>query len=137
MCHDSHINVHETGAIEHGGHKVLAVNAKDGLLEAEQIGKAMELHYAEDGPEHTVQPGMVYISFSSELGAVYTLQQLRKSAPHAENTDFRCSSTEPGWDTVWHPKDAMLHCRTLLSSLMSSISAAPSKVRWRSGGHSQ
>ncbi|MBQ2919331.1 MAG: low specificity L-threonine aldolase [Bacteroidales bacterium] len=73
-----HINVHETGAIEHGGHKVLAVNAKDGLLEAEQIRKAMELHYAEDGPEHTVQPGMVYISFSSELGTVYTLQQLRE-----------------------------------------------------------
>ena len=38
----------------------------------------MELHYAEDGPEHTVQPGMVYISFSSELGTVYTLQQLRE-----------------------------------------------------------
>lgn len=73
-----HINVHETGAIEHGGHKVLAVNAKDGFLEAEQIRKAMELHYAEDGPEHTVQPGMVYISFSSELGTVYTLQQLRE-----------------------------------------------------------
>lgn len=73
-----HINVHETGAIEHGGHKVLAVNAKDGLLVAEQIRKAMELHYAEDGPEHTVQPGMVYISFSSELGTVYTLQQLRE-----------------------------------------------------------
>lgn len=73
-----HINVHETGAIEHGGHKVLAVNAKDGLLEAEQIRKAMELHYAEDGPEHTVQPGMVYISFSSELGTVYTLQQLQE-----------------------------------------------------------
>lgn len=73
-----HINVHETGAIEHGGHKVLAVNAKDGLLVAEQIRKAMELHYAEDGPEHTVQPGMVYISFSSELGTVYTLQQLQE-----------------------------------------------------------
>ena len=73
-----HINVHETGAIEHGGHKVLAINAKDGLLVAEQIRKAMELHYAEDGPEHTVQPGMVYISFSSELGTVYTLQQLQE-----------------------------------------------------------
>ena len=71
-----HINVHETGAIEHGGHKVLAIEAENGLLGAEQIRKAMELHYAEDGPEHTVQPGMVYISFSSELGTVYTLKQL-------------------------------------------------------------
>lgn len=73
-----HINVHETGAIEHGGHKVLAMGAENGLLAAEQIRTAMQLHLAEDGPEHTVQPGMVYISFSSELGTVYSLRQLRE-----------------------------------------------------------
>lgn len=73
-----HINVHETGAIEHGGHKVLAMDAENGLLAAEQIRTAMQLHLAEDGPEHTVQPGMVYISFSSELGTVYSLRQLRE-----------------------------------------------------------
>lgn len=73
-----HINVHETGAIEHGGHKVLAMDAENGLLAAEQIRTAMQLHQAEDGPEHTVQPGMVYISFSSELGTVYSLRQLRE-----------------------------------------------------------
>jgi len=73
-----HINVHETGAIEHGGHKVLAMDADNGLLAAEQIRTAMQLHLAEDGPEHTVQPGMVYISFSSELGTVYSLRQLRE-----------------------------------------------------------
>lgn len=72
-----HINVHETGAIEHSGHKVLALQAEDGLLSAEAIRKAMEEHLAEDGPEHTVQPGMVYISFSSEVGTVYSLDQLR------------------------------------------------------------
>lgn len=73
-----HINVHETGAIEHGGHKVLAMEAENGLLAAEQIRTAMQLHLEEDGPEHTVQPGMVYISFSSELGTVYSLRQLRE-----------------------------------------------------------
>ena len=72
-----HINVHETGAIEHSGHKVLAQPAENGLLEASQIRKVMEEHLAEDGPEHTVQPGMVYISFSSEVGTVYSLQQLK------------------------------------------------------------
>lgn len=71
-----HINVHETGAIEHGGHKVLALEAADGLLSAALIREAVEAHYAEDGPEHTVQPGMVYISFSSEVGTVYSLSQL-------------------------------------------------------------
>lgn len=73
-----HINVHETGAIEHGGHKVLAMPAKNGLLSSESIREAMEEHLAEDGPEHTVQPGMVYISFSSEVGTIYSLKQLQE-----------------------------------------------------------
>ena len=72
-----HINVHETGAIEHSGHKVLALPVENGLLEASQIREAMQEHLAEDGPEHTVQPGMVYISFSSEVGTVYSLEQLK------------------------------------------------------------
>ena len=72
-----HINVHETGAIEHSGHKVLALPAENGLLKASQIREAMQEHLAEDGPEHTVQPGMVYISFSSEVGTVYSLEQLK------------------------------------------------------------
>lgn len=71
-----HINVHETGAIEHGGHKVLAVESSDGLLSASSVQEVIDLHYSEDGPEHTVQPGMVYISFSSETGTVYNLSQL-------------------------------------------------------------
>lgn len=73
-----HINVHETGAIEHSGHKVLALEGTDGLLSADSVRAAMEDHLAEDGPEHTVQPGMVYISFSTEVGTVYTLSQLKE-----------------------------------------------------------
>lgn len=71
-----HINVHKTGAIEHSGHKVLALEGQNGLLPASAVRGAMEEHLAEDGPEHTVQPGMVYISFSSEVGTVYSLRQL-------------------------------------------------------------
>lgn len=73
-----HINVHETGAIEHGGHKVLTIDSSDGLLSADSIREAVKAHYSEDGPEHVVQPGMVYISFSSEVGSVYTLSQLKE-----------------------------------------------------------
>ena len=52
VCADTgHINVHETGAIEHSGHKVLALPAEKGLLKAAQIRQAMEEHLAEDGPE--------------------------------------------------------------------------------------
>ena len=79
LCADTgHINVHETGAIEHSGHKVLALKHTNGLLDAETIREAMEEHLAEDGPEHTVQPGMVYISFSSEVGTVYSIKQLEE-----------------------------------------------------------
>ena len=76
-AHTGHINIHETGAIEHGGHKVLAVPSENGKLSAEGLLRTIELHYEEDGPEHTVQPGMVYISFSTETGTIYTLSELK------------------------------------------------------------
>lgn len=76
-AHTGHINVHETGAIEHGGHKVLAIPSSDGKLAASDLRRCMLDHYAEDGPEHTVQPGMVYISFSTETGTIYSLQELK------------------------------------------------------------
>lgn len=77
LCADSgHINMHETGAIEHGGHKVLALPAAMGKISASQIRAAMASHLAEDGPEHMVQPGMVYISFPTEIGTIYSRDEL-------------------------------------------------------------
>ena len=67
-----HINVHETGAIEATGHKVLAVPSPNGKLTAAQIEGVVQAHLNEDGPEHMVQPGMVYISFPTEVGTIYT-----------------------------------------------------------------
>ncbi len=67
-----HINVHETGAIEATGHKVLAVPSPNGKLTAAQIEEVVQAHLNEDGPEHMVQPGMVYISFPTEVGTIYT-----------------------------------------------------------------
>ena len=72
-----HINVHETGAIEATGHKVLALPNVDGKISAAQIDAAMKRHYAEDGPEHMVQPGMVYLSFPTEVGTIYSLSELQ------------------------------------------------------------
>lgn len=71
-----HINVHETGAIEHSGHKVLAVKGENGQLTAQMIENVMAEHLEEDGPEHTVQPGMVYISFPTEVGSIYSKRSL-------------------------------------------------------------
>ena len=72
-----HINVHETGAIESTGHKVLSIESSDGKLTATQIEEAMQAHFQEDGPEHMVQPGMVYLSFPTEVGTIYTHSELK------------------------------------------------------------
>lgn len=72
-----HINVHETGAIESTGHKVLATPTEDGKLTAKQIDEAMQAHIHEDGPEHMVQPGMVYLSFPTEIGTIYSHDELK------------------------------------------------------------
>ena len=71
-----HINIHETGAIEATGHKVLALPNTDGKISARQIDGYCKTHYDDPSWEHMVQPGMVYISHPTELGTVYTLAEL-------------------------------------------------------------
>lgn len=67
-----HINVHETGAIEATGHKIILVASNDGKVKSSDV--IAEIHRAED--HHMVRPGMVYISNSTELGTVYTKKEL-------------------------------------------------------------
>ena len=70
-----HINVHETGAIESSGHKVCAIDAPDGKLTPALVRSVMHAH--DDGQnEHVVAPRMVYISDATELGTIYTKQEL-------------------------------------------------------------
>lgn len=73
-----HINVHETGAIEATGHKVLAIHSPDGKLTAEQIRKAAREQSAAMDAEHTVQPKMVYISNPTEVGTIYSKAELEQ-----------------------------------------------------------
>ena len=77
LCADSgHINLHETGAVEATGHKVLALPGTDGKINAKQVKEAFELHWKDDAHEHIVQPKMVYISHPTELGTLYTKAEL-------------------------------------------------------------
>ena len=69
-----HINVHETGAIEATGHKVLTVKSSNGKLTPELIKPILAQH----SDEHMVQPKLVYISNSTELGTIYTKQELKE-----------------------------------------------------------
>ncbi len=72
-----HVNVHETGAIEAIGHKVLALPSEDGRITAAQIRHAYEMHWNDANHEHTVQPGMVYISQPTENGTLYGRKELQ------------------------------------------------------------
>ena len=71
-----HIHVHETGAVEATGHKVLALPSEDGKITAQQVERYVLAHRADGAFEHTVQPKLVYISNPSELGTLYSLQEL-------------------------------------------------------------
>ena len=71
-----HINVHETGALEHIGHKCVTLPHDNGLISAEQIEELVVAHRAQEDPCHCVEPAMVYISFSSEYGTIYSKAQL-------------------------------------------------------------
>ncbi len=71
-----HIAVHETGAIENAGHKVLTVPGAEGKVTAQAVEALCAAHFADASFEHTVQPGMVYISNPTEIGTVYTQDEL-------------------------------------------------------------
>ena len=75
-ANSGHIHVHETGAVEGTGHKVLALHSDDGKLRAAQIRQAVLTQRYDDAAEHIVQPKMVYISHPTELGTLYTLNEL-------------------------------------------------------------
>ena len=71
-----HINVHETGAVESCGHKVLGLPSADGKITAAQVESACLAHINDSSFEHMVQPKMVYISNPTELGTIYSKQEL-------------------------------------------------------------
>ena len=73
-----HVNVHEAGAIEFTGHKVLTVPEHDGKMHAEELRDFIETFYNDEAHEHMVFPGMVYISHPTEYGTLYTKEELIK-----------------------------------------------------------
>ncbi len=74
----AHIEVHETGAIEAGGHKVLTLPTENGKIKAADIREYVLRHRADESFEHIVQPAMVYISQPTETGTVYSLHELEE-----------------------------------------------------------
>ena len=73
-----HISVHEAGAIEAGGHKVIALEGRDGKLTAEQVARCAAEYRADDNRDHMVMPALVYISQPTEYGTLYSLGELEE-----------------------------------------------------------
>ncbi len=71
-----HIAVHEAGAIEYAGHKVLTVPGHDGKVLASEVEALLEAFFNDANHEHMVFPGMVYLSFPTEYGTLYTRKEL-------------------------------------------------------------
>ena len=71
-----HIAVHETGAVEATGHKVIALPGHDGRLLAKDVDHYCALHFSDESHEHMVMPGAVYVSNPTELGTLYSREAL-------------------------------------------------------------
>lgn len=72
-----HVAVHEAGAIEFTGHKVLTVPEYDGKMRAEDLQELLKRFWADGNREHMVFPGMAYISYPTEYGTIYSKEELK------------------------------------------------------------
>jgi len=77
---NGHINVHEAGAIEATGHKVIALPGSEGKITADQIDHYLTAFFADDTWEHMAIPALVYLSFPTEFGTLYSLAELEAIA---------------------------------------------------------
>ena len=71
-----HIGVHEAGAVEAGGHKVLTIPSHDGKMDPADLEDYLSTFEADEARDHMVFPGLVYISLPTEYGTVYTRAEM-------------------------------------------------------------
>lgn len=84
-----HVSTHEAGAIEHSGHKVLALPHVNGKLEAQTVKEWVERFCADGNHEHMVFPGMVYISHPTEYGTLYSKAELEELSAVCRRYDMQ------------------------------------------------
>lgn len=83
-----HINVHEAGAVEYTGHKVLTLPAHEGKIYADELEAYLKTFRENPSHEHMVFPGMVYISHPTEYGTLYTKAELEAISAICRNYDI-------------------------------------------------
>lgn len=89
LCAETaHINVHESGAVEHSGHKVLTLPAHDGKVCPKEVDHYITEFYRDDTYEHMVAPGVLYITQPTEYGTLYSLSELEELSTICHNHDI-------------------------------------------------
>jgi threonine aldolase len=83
-----HVNVHEAGAIEYTGHKVLTLPEHNGKIDASELNQYCEDFYADGNYEHMVFPGTLYISHPTEYGTLYSKAELESLAEVCRRYDL-------------------------------------------------
>ncbi len=83
-----HIHAHETGAVEHTGHKIVTLSSPDGKLTAEQAARVGEAYRTSPIREHITQPKLIYISFPTEYGTLYSLRELTELRAACDRYDM-------------------------------------------------
>ena len=76
----AHINVHEAGAIENGGHRIYTLPNHQGKICPDELRAFLQNFYADDTWTHLSIPGLVYITYPSEYGTLYSLSELQQIA---------------------------------------------------------
>ena len=84
-----HINVHEAGAIEFTGHKVLSLPENDGVLDVDALESYLCTFYADATHEHMVRPGAVYLTHPTEYGTLYTKAQMERVRALCDRFDMK------------------------------------------------
>ncbi len=84
-----HINVHEAGAIESTGHKVISLPETDGVLEIDALEAYLSTFYADATHEHMVRPGAVYLTHPTEYGTLYTKAQIERVRALCDRFDMK------------------------------------------------
>lgn len=83
-----HINVHEAGAVEYTGHKVLTLPAWEGKIRADELEELLKTFWDDGSREHMVFPGMVYLSHPTEYGTLYTKAELEAISAICRNYEI-------------------------------------------------
>ncbi len=105
-----HIALHEAGAVEYTGHKVLTIPEHSGKIEADELDGYISGFYNDENHEHMVFPGMVYISHPTEYGTLYTKQELKNISQVCEkyNIPLYCDGARLGYAIMSENTDVTL-----------------------------